>query len=103
MYAVFKAGGHQYRAAQGDRLEVDFIEGSEGDKVTFDKVMMLGGAKLDFGAPFLSGAKVEAVIKSQIRSEKVYAFRYRRRKNSKRMTGHRQPLTTIEISRISGT
>jgi large subunit ribosomal protein L21 len=102
MYAVFKAGGHQYRAAQGDRLDIDFVEGKEGDKITFDNVMMLGGTKISFGAPFISGAKVEAVIKSQIRNEKVYAFRYRRRKNSKRMTGHRQPVTTIEISKISG-
>lgn len=102
MYAVLKAGAHQYRVTKGDVIDVDFIEGQAGDKVSFDKILMLGGAKVNLGAPFISGAKVEAVIKEQKRNEKVYAFRYQRRKNSKRIRGHRQPVTTIEISSISG-
>ncbi len=102
MYAVVKAGGHQYKVTKGDVIDVDYIEGKSGDKVSFDKVLMLGGAKLNIGAPFISGAKVEAVIKEQKRNEKVYALRYTRRKNSKRIYGHRQPVTTIEISSISG-
>ncbi len=101
MYAVVKSGGHQYRVQQGDLVEVDLIQGEPGTSVTLDKVLMLGGGdKVSAGKPFISGASVKATIKSQERAEKVLIFKYRRRKNSKKIQGHRQSYTVLEINGI---
>ena len=101
MYAVIQAGGHQYRVNQGDEVVVDSIPGKEGDKITLDKVLMVGGKATVVGAPFVSGAKVQATIKKQHRLDKVLVFKYKRRKNYKRTRGHRQNVTTLEIGKIS--
>ncbi len=101
MYAVIKAGGHQYRVSPGQEVTVDFVEGKEGDKVTFDQVLMLGGKETVVGAPVVSGAKVEAVIKKQTRNPKVIVFKYKRRKNYKVTRGHKQPVTVVEIAKIA--
>jgi large subunit ribosomal protein L21 len=72
MFAVFKAGGHQYRVSQGDQITVDYLEGkNEGDKVSFSDVMLLGGDKVVVGAPYVQGAKVEAVVRKQTHNPKV--------------------------------
>ncbi len=102
MYAVIKAGAHQYKVSKGDLIDIDKLEGAEGDKVTFDRVMMIGGSKTVVGDPLVKGASVQATIKKQFRDKKILVFKYRRRKNYKKMTGHRQPLTTVEIGDISG-
>ena len=84
MYAVIKAGGHQYRVAQGDQITIDRIDGNVGDKLKFDQVLMLGSDNnQNIGTPMVAGASVEAVIKEQTRGEKILVFKYRRRKNSK--------------------
>ena len=105
MYAVIKAGGHQYRVSNGDKLVVDAMQGSEGDKITFDQVLMVSdkdakGFKV--GTPTISGAKVSATILKQQKAPKVTIFKYKRRKNYKRTVGHRQPQTFIEINKITG-
>jgi large subunit ribosomal protein L21 len=102
MYAVIKAGGHQYRVAQGDQITIDRIDGNVGDKLKFDQVLMLGSDNnQNIGTPMVAGASVEAVIKEQTRGEKILVFKYRRRKNSKKMQGHRQQYTVVEINSIS--
>jgi large subunit ribosomal protein L21 len=102
MYAVIKAGGHQYRVQKGDELRVDFLKDvKEGDKVTFDQVVMVGGDKAAIGTPTVAGAKVEATVKKQDFDPKVKVFKYKRRKNYKRTRGHKQPVTLVEISEIS--
>ena len=101
MFAVFQAGGHQYRVAKGDSLTIDYIEGkSEGDVVSFSNVMLVGGDKTTVGAPFVAGATVEGVVKKQGFNDKVLVFKFKRRKDYKRTRGHKQPVTTIEISGI---
>jgi len=102
MYAVIKTGAHQYKVSKGDLIEIDKLEGAEGDSVTFDQVMLLGGGKTVIGDPLVKGASVKATIKRQFRDKKVLVFKYRRRKNYKKTAGHRQPLTTVEIGDISG-
>lgn len=99
MYAVIKAGAHQYRVTEGETLNIDRQQGQVGDKVKFE-VLMLGGSTPVFGTPHVAGAAVEATIKAHDRAEKVTIFKYRRRKNYKRTTGHRQPFTTVEINKI---
>ena len=102
MYAVIKTGAHQYRVSQGDVIDVDKLPGAEGDKISFDQVMMIGGKKVSLGAPLVKGAKVEATIKQQFREDKILVFKYKRRKNYKKLQGHRQPLTKVEIGKITG-
>jgi large subunit ribosomal protein L21 len=102
MYAVIKAGGHQYRVQTGDQIQIDYREGKEGDKVKFDEVLLLNqDGKTVVGAPLVSGASVTGTIKSQIRGDKILVFHYRRRKNSKKIRGHRQQYTMVEIGQIS--
>lgn len=101
-YAVFQAGGHQYRVKVGDTIPVDKLDGQVGDKVSFDKVLLVNDEKgIQFGKPFLAKAHVEATIKEQKRDTKVLVFKYKRRKNYKKMRGHKQPITVIEIGKIS--
>lgn len=97
MFAVIQAGGHQYRVKEGDTVSVDHMAGEVGDTVTFDKVYMIGDR---VGTPVVAGASVEAVIKSQERLDKILVFHYRRRKNSKKMRGHKQPVTVVQIKKI---
>ncbi len=102
MYAVIKAGGHQYKVSQGDELTIDFLEGKkEGDKVTFDNVLMLGGENTVIGAPLVSGAVVEATVKRQDHNPKILVFKFKRRKDYKRTKGHKQPVTVLEINKIT--
>jgi large subunit ribosomal protein L21 len=102
MYAVIKTGGKQYRVAQGDTLRVEKLVGNIGDTVTLSEVLLLGGESLKIGQPIVAGAKVEAKITAQGRGEKIIVFKFRRRKNYRRKTGHRQPVTTLQITGIKG-
>jgi large subunit ribosomal protein L21 len=100
MYAVFKTGGKQYRVETGDTLRVEKLPGNVGDAVTFDEVLLLAGEKLALGKPLVGGAKVEAKIVGQGLGRKLVIFKFRRRKNYRRKTGHRQPFTALEITSI---
>lgn len=104
MYAIFIDGGRQYRAQVGQQLDIDFREGSEtGDNIQFEKVLAIGGDEgLKLGTPVVSGANVVAKVLSVEKGEKLYIQKFRRRKNSKRRTGHRQMYTRVEISAING-
>jgi large subunit ribosomal protein L21 len=102
MYAVIKTGGHQYRVKEGDVIRVDLLSGQAGDKITFDKVLMVGGSQMKVGAPFVAGAKVAAVIQQQEFDPKIRVFKYKRRKNFKKEHGHKQPVSVIQIGSISG-
>ena len=101
MYAVIKTGGKQYRVAQGDKIFVEKLAGNGGDAVSFDQVLLVGGDAIKLGKPLVSGAKVEAKILEHGRGEKVIIFKFRRRKNYRRKTGHRQPFTTLQILNIT--
>lgn len=104
MYAVIKTGGKQYRVAQGDRLRVEKLAGNVGDSVTLGEVLLVGGdgeGSIKIGTPVLGGAKVEAKIVAQDRGPKITIFKFRRRKNYRRKSGHRQPFTALEITGIT--
>jgi|ERR1700678_1767723 large subunit ribosomal protein L21 len=103
MYAVFKTGGKQYRVAAGEKVRVEKLPGSVGDAITFDSVLLVGeGAGIKLGKPLVGGAKVEAKIVGQGLGKKLIIFKFRRRKNYRRKTGHRQPFTALEITNIVG-
>jgi large subunit ribosomal protein L21 len=101
MYAVIRTGGKQYRVSEGQLLRVEKLAGSAGDKITFGEVLLLGGETLKIGRPLVQGAAVAAEITAQDRGKKLVVFKFRRRKNYRRKTGHRQPFTELKITGIS--
>lgn len=103
MYAVFKTGGKQYRASQGERVRVEHLDAAVGDAVTFDQVLVVGeGSKLKVGAPLVKGGAVEAKVVAQGRGDKITIVKFKRRAHYKRVKGHRQLFTEVEITSISG-
>ena len=101
MYAVIKTGGKQYRVSEGQILRVEKLDGKAGDAVTFKEVLLVGGESTKIGRPTVAGAQVSAEIMAQDRAKKVVIFKFRRRKNYRRKTGHRQPYTELKITGIS--
>jgi len=103
MYAVIKTGGKQYRVAKDDILIVERLDVEAGKTIEFTEVLMVSeGATVKVGKPMLSGAKVSAELVEQTRGPKLIAFKKRRRKNSRRKRGHRQDLTKVRITGITG-
>src|SRR5262245_24940992 len=102
MYAVIQTGGKQYRAEPGQTLWVEKLAGEEGDKVTFDQVLLVarGEGAVAVGTPTVSGAKVTASIVEQGLADKLVVFKFRRRKNYVRKNGHRQEMTAVKIESI---
>ena len=101
MYAVFRTGGKQYRAAKGDVLRLEKIEGDEGAKVEFDEVLLVGeGSDVKVGSPLLSGSVVSGTVIRQGKSRKVPVVKFKRRKNYLRQGSHRQFFTEVEITGI---
>jgi len=101
MYAVFRSGGKQYRAAQGDVLRLEKIEAEEGSTVQFDDVLLVGeGADIKVGTPVLSGTSVSAKVVRQGKSKKVSVVKFKRRQNYLRQGSHRQFFTEVEITSI---
>jgi large subunit ribosomal protein L21 len=102
MYAVIKTGGKQYRVAEGEVLQVEKLAGNAGDEVAFGEVLLVGaGESVQVGKPLVGGAKVTAQIVAQERGPKIIIFKQRRRKNYRRKAGHRQPYTSVKITKIS--
>lgn len=101
MYAVIKTGGKQYKVAEGDFLKVEKLEGLVGDTVEFGEVLMIGGEAIKVGAPLVDGAKVTAKVAVQGRDKKVLVFKSKRRKNSRKLIGHRQRHTVLKIEKIN--
>lgn len=103
MYAVIKTGGKQYRVAANDEITVEKLDAEAGDRVAFDTVLMVGtSGSVDVGSPVVEGASVAGEVVAQTRGKKVIWFKKRRRKNSRRMGGHRQDLTVVRITDILG-
>ena len=105
MYAVIQTGGKQYRAEPGQTLWVEKLPGNQGDKVTFDQVLLVApgdGKDIAVGKPTVAGATVTAEIVEQGLGEKLVVFKFRRRKNYVRRNGHRQELTAVKIDSIVG-
>jgi large subunit ribosomal protein L21 len=101
MFAVIRTGGKQYRVAANQVIEVERLDGDAGARIAFDDVLMIGdGATVTLGAPTVAGASVTGEVVRQARAPKVYAFKKRRRHNSKRIRGHRQHLTQVRIVEI---
>lgn len=102
MYAIISDGGRQYRVEEGQKLRIDYREASAGDALTFDQVLAVGGEEgLTLGSPAVAGASVSAKVLGVEQGEKLYIQYFRRRKNSRRRTGHRQLYTKVQIEKIA--
>lgn len=101
MYAVFKAGGKQFRAEPGLRIRVPSLDAEPGDAVTFDEVLLTSnGDDVNVGEPTVDGAAVKAEVVAHGRGDKVIVFKRKRRKGYRRKQGHRQGFTEIRIDEI---
>ena len=99
MYAIVEISGKQYKVQEGDIVFVDRLENEEeGNKVTFDKVLMISDdKKVTVGQDTVKGAKVEASVIGHGKSKKIIVYKYKAKKNYRRTRGHRQPYTKIQI------
>lgn len=103
MYAVIETGGKQYRVQPGDLIDVERISGIEnrGDGVEFDRVLAIGdGDDVKVGSPVVEGALVKGVLVNEVRGPKVLVFKMKRRKQYRRLRGHRQDLLRVRIEGI---
>ncbi|MBI5910963.1 MAG: 50S ribosomal protein L21 [Betaproteobacteria bacterium] len=103
MYAVIKTGGKQYRVAAGEKLKIDELPADIGAEIVLDQVLLVAdGDQLKMGRPLVTGASVQAKVLAQGRHDKVRIFKLRRRKHYQKHQGHRQNVTEIEITGITG-
>lgn len=102
-YAIVETGGKQYRVQAGDTVRIEKLNANEGDKIAFDKVLMLSkDGATTVGAPYVTGAKVTGTVKAQGKGPKIIVFKYHNKVNYRRKTGHRQPFTAVTIEAIEG-
>jgi large subunit ribosomal protein L21 len=101
MFAVIKTGGKQYKVQEGDVLSVEKIIAEKGQKVGFDRVLLIDdGEKTLIGTPVIENARVQAEVLENFKGKKVLIFKKKRRKQYRRTRGHRQDLTLVKIDRI---
>ncbi len=98
MYAVIETGGKQYRVAQGDRLDVERLD---GDELTLQPVLLVDGDAVLATPDQLSGTSVSARVVGTSKGPKIRGFTYKNKSNQRKHWGHRQHYTTIEITGIS--
>lgn len=100
MYAVFEDGSHQYRVSEGDRVQLDHREADVGARLEFNRVLLYqSNEDVRLGQPTVEGVRVLAEVVDHP-STKVYVQHFRRRKNYRRLRGHRQPYTLVQIRSI---
>jgi large subunit ribosomal protein L21 len=100
-FAVIKTGGKQYKVAEGDILSIEKIA-TEGDKLVLNDVLLLtDGDNVTVGKPRVSGASVEAKVMGDYKDKKKIVFKYKNKTRQTKRKGHRQPLTKIQITKIS--
>ncbi|WP_116789614.1 50S ribosomal protein L21 [Flavobacterium psychrotrophum] len=103
MYAIVEIAGQQFKVSKDQKVFVHRLEGKEGDAVNFAKVLLLDdNGSITLGAPAIEGASVEAKVLQHLKGDKVIVFKKKRRKGYKVKNGHRQSLTQIQITGITG-
>ncbi|MBP6931104.1 MAG: 50S ribosomal protein L21 [Candidatus Pacebacteria bacterium] len=102
-FAVIETGGKQYKVAVGDVLKVEKLAGefNLGDKVLFENVLLVdNGADTTIGAPYIKGAKVEALFQKNGKGKTVKVVKYKQKSRYLKRNGHRQEFTEVKISAI---
>ncbi|BCB04986.1 50S ribosomal protein L21 [Bacillus sp. KH172YL63] len=101
MYAIIETGGKQIRVEAGQAIYIEKLNAEQGETVTFDKVLFVGGDDVKVGSPLVDGATVTAKVEKQGRAKKLVVFKYKAKKNYRRKQGHRQPYTKVVIDAIN--
>jgi len=102
MYAIIEDGGRQWKVEEGQQLRIDYREAAPGDEITLDRVLAYRDDDgLRLGQPTLDGAAVTAEVLGDEKGPKLVVQKLRRRKNSRRKTGHRQLYTSVKIQKIN--
>ena len=102
MQAIIVTGGKQYSVKEGDELYIEKLNAEAEQTVIFDQVLaVVDGENSKFGKPVVKGAKVEATVLKNGKAKKVVVFKYRPKKDSKSLRGHRQPYTKVKIEKIA--
>ena len=102
MYALVEFKGKQYKAEKGALLKVDRIDAEKGAALDIDTVLLLSGESVTVGAPYVSGAKVTAVVEDHGKDGKIIVFKYKSKKDYRRKAGHRQQYSLIRVQDIVG-
>lgn len=101
MYAIIETGGKQYKVQEGDILNVEKLDVTEGETVEIDKVLaVVNDEKVAWGKPFVSGAKVVLKAMEQGKGKKIIVFKYKPKKKYRKKMGHRQPYTKVVVEQI---
>jgi len=100
-YAIIEHGGKQYRAVEGESLDVDLMTEAPGKKVTLDSVLLFAdGEDIEIGTPILKNTKVKAEVVKHGKGPKIVVFKYRPRQRYRVKSGHRQKYTQLLIEAI---
>ena len=100
-FAIIQTGGKQYKVSASKILKIERLNNQVGKTVEFKNILFLNdGKNTEIGNPIIEGAKVEATILKNTKNRTVLVFKKRRRKNSRRKYGHRQPISLIKITKI---
>ena len=100
-FAIFKTGGKQYKVRASEILKIEKLRNLEGKKIEFNEILAYGNKEnVELGSPIIKGAKIEAELLKNSKERTVLVFKKRRRKNSRKKYGHRQPFTLIKINKI---
>ncbi|NLF40856.1 50S ribosomal protein L21 [bacterium] len=101
MYAIIESGDKQFRVEEGMKIVIPEIEAEKGSLVKFDRVLLCAdGENVVVGRPLVAGAHVDAVSQGPVKGEKLTVFKFKKRKNMRRRTGHRQGYTEVKIGKI---
>ncbi|MGO4888561.1 50S ribosomal protein L21 [Anaerobacillus sp. MEB173] len=101
MYAIIETGGKQIKVQEGQEIYIEKLDAAEGEVVSFDKVLMVGGDDLKVGTPLLEGATVTGKVEKHGRDKKIIVYKMKAKKNYRRKQGHRQPYTKVVIEKIN--
>jgi len=101
-YAIVEDGGKQFKAVEGETIEVDRFPAEVGEQVDLERVLLISnGDNIQVGTPVVSGAKVQATVEAQIKAKKIIVFKYKPRNRYRVKSGHRQKYTRLRINEIS--
>ncbi|MFK7960997.1 MAG: 50S ribosomal protein L21 [Phycisphaerales bacterium] len=103
MYAIFEDSGTQIKVSDGDVIDIDLRDAAEGQSLTFDRVLMVGGSDGDaaVGRPYVSGASVTAEVLCEHKARKIDVIKFKRRKGYRVKNGHRQRYLRVRVTGIS--
>ena len=101
MYAIIATGGKQYKVSEGDVIYIEKLDAENGNEVTFDQVLAVGGDTLTVGSPLVEGSTVTGKVLDQVKGKKVIVYHYKRKSGYHNKNGHRQAYTKVQIDKIN--